>query len=75
MSIFNRRNALLGWLTWVGAKHVMKTKAREAVPGTVEGTKRPNKGAIAAGIAAVAGVLLFWRRTRSDDELPPPAGE
>jgi hypothetical protein len=75
MSIFNRRYALLGWLTWVGAKQVAKMKAREAVPGTVEGTRRPNKGAIAAALAAAAGVLLFWRHKKSDDALPPPAGE
>ena len=49
MSIFNRRYAVLGWLTWVGAKTLMKHKAKQAVPGTVEGSKRPNKGAIAAG--------------------------
>ncbi len=53
MSIFNRRYALLGWLTWVGAKTMMKHKAKQAVPGTVEGTRRPNKGAIAAGLAAL----------------------
>ena len=74
MSIFNRRNAVLGWLTWVGAKTVMKHKARQAVPGTVEGTRRPNKGAIAAGVAAVLGVLWFWRKS-SDDEQPPSAAE
>ena len=76
MSIFNRRNAVLGWLAWVGAKTVMKHKARQAVPGMVEGTNRPNKGAIAAGLAAIGGVLWIWRKTSSDDtELPPPAGE
>ena len=74
MSIFNRRYAVLGWLTWVGAKTVVKHKARQAMPGTVEGSKRPNKGAIAAGVAAVVGVLWFWRKS-SDDELPPPAAE
>jgi hypothetical protein len=74
MSMFNRRYALLGWLTWVGAKTVMKHKARQAVPGTVEGSRRPNKGAIAAGLAAVVGVLWFWRKS-SDAEPPPPAGE
>jgi hypothetical protein len=66
MSIFNRRNAFLGWLTWLGAKHFMKEKAKEAVPGKVEGTRRPNKGAIVALLAAVGGVLWFWRR--SDDD-------
>ena len=75
MSIFNRRNALTGWLTWLVAKRVLKKKARDAVPGTVEGSKRPNKGAIATGIAALGGLLWFWRRKSSDDELPPPAGE
>jgi hypothetical protein len=74
MSIFNKRYAVLGWLTWVGAKTVMRRKARQAVPGTVEGTKRPNKGAIAAGVAALVGALWFWRKS-SDDELPPTAAE
>jgi len=74
MSIFNKRYAVLGWLTWVGAKTVVKHKARQAVPGTVEGSKRPNKGAIAAGVAAVVGVLWFWRKS-SDDEQPPPPDE
>jgi hypothetical protein len=76
MSIFNKRYAILGWLTWVGAKTVMKHKARQAVPGTVEGTKRPNKSAIAAGLAAVGGILRFWRKRSSDDaELPPSPAE
>jgi hypothetical protein len=73
--MFNRRYAILGWLTWMGAKTVMKRKARQAVPGTVEGTKRPNKGAIAAGVAAVVGVLWFWRKSSDDDEQSLPAGE
>ena len=74
MSMFNRRYALLGWLTWIGAKTVLKHKARQAVPGTVEGSRRPNKGAIAAGLAAVVGVVWFWRKS-SDDEQPPPPDE
>jgi len=73
MSIFNRRYAVLGWLTWIGAKTVMKHKAKQAVPGTVEGTRRPNKGAIAAGLAAVGSVLWFWRRKSSSDQPPPGA--
>jgi len=75
MSIFNRRNALLGWLTWLGVKTAAKQKARQALPGVVEDSKRPNKGAIATAVAAVVGVLWFWRKTSSSDELPPPAGE
>ena len=68
MSIVNRRNAVLGWLTWLTAKRVLKKKAKEAVPGTVEGTKRPNKGAIVSLLAVVGGALFFWRRSSGDDE-------
>ena len=72
MSILNRRNAMLGWLTWLTAKRVMKKKAKDALPGTVEGTKRPNKGAIVSALAAVGGALWFWRRKGDDDS---PAGD
>ena len=69
MIIFNRRNAAMGWLSWIVAKRVLKKKAKEAVPGTVEGSKRPNKTAIASMLAAVGGALWFWRR-KSDDDQP-----
>ncbi len=68
MSIVNRRNAVIGWLTWLTAKRVLKKKAKDAVPGTVEGTKRPNKGAIVSALAAVGGALWFWRRKSGDDD-------
>ncbi len=68
MSIVNRRNAVVGWLTWLTAKRVIKRKARAAVPGTIEGTNRPNKGAIATGVAALGGLVWFWRRKSSSDE-------
>jgi LPXTG-motif cell wall-anchored protein len=29
---------------------------------------RPNKGAIATGLAAVGGALWFWRKRRPDDD-------
>ena len=74
MSIFNKRNAVVGWLTWITAKRVLKRKAREAVPGTVEGSKRPNKSAIATGLAAIGGALWFWRRKGSNDQQPPTSG-
>jgi hypothetical protein len=74
MSIFNRRNAVMGWLSWLVAKRVVKRKAKDAVPGTVEGSRRPNKGAIATALATVGGLLWFWRKKGSNDELPP-AGE
>ena len=59
MSIVNRRNAVLGWATWQVAKRYAAYKARRADEGG------PNKRAIAAaGAAALAGSLLFWRKVR-----------
>jgi len=68
MGILNKRNAVLGWAAWTVGKNVMKVKARTAVPGRTNDSMRPNKGAIAAGVLAVGGALLFWRRKRDDDE-------
>jgi len=65
MGIVNKRNAALGWLTWTLGKRVAKRKAKAAVPA-VEGGK-PNKPALAAGIAALAGALLFWRKAKKRD--------
>ena len=61
-SILNKRNAVIGWLTLSVGKRVAKRKARQAVPA-VEGGK-PNKPAIAAGLAGLMGVLMFWRKLR-----------
>ena len=75
MGIFNKRNAAVGWLSWIVAKRVLKKKAKDALPGTVEGSKRPNKGAIATLLAAVGGALWFWRKQSSDDEPQPPVAD
>lgn len=65
MGIVNKRNALLGWLTWTVGKRAAKKKAKAAVPA-IEGG-RPNKPAVglAAGLAALGGVLFFWRKKKS----------
>jgi hypothetical protein len=67
MGIVNKRNAVLGWGVWQVGKRMAKHKAKSAVPGRVEDSRRPNKGAILTGLAAVGGALWFWRR-RGDDE-------
>jgi hypothetical protein len=74
MAIFNKRNAVVGWLSWIVAKRVLRKKAKDALPGTVEGSKRPNKGAIATLAAALGGLLWFKRRKSSNDDVPPAAG-
>ena len=62
MGLVNRRNAVLGWTVWQVGKRVAKRKAKDAVPGRVDDSMRPNKGAIAATIATIGGALWFWRR-------------
>ena len=68
MGVVNRRNAVLGWTAWKFGKRMLKRKAKGAVPGTVEGTRRPNASAIASGVAALAGALWFWRKRKTDEE-------
>jgi LPXTG-motif cell wall-anchored protein len=69
MGVFNKRNAVLGWGVWQVSKIAAKRKARAAVPGRSGDSMRPNKGAIAAGLAAVGGALFFWRKRRSGDDV------
>jgi hypothetical protein len=70
MGILNKRNAVLGWGVWQIGKRVAKKKAKDAIPGRVDDSKRPNKGAMVSALAAVGGALWFWRRRRDDDETP-----
>lgn len=67
MAILNKRNAVLGWTAWQVAKRVGKRKAKEAVPGRVENTRRPNKGAVVSALAALGGIVWFWRRRAGDE--------
>lgn len=68
MTIFNKRNAALGWATWAVGKRFARKKAKSAVPGVEEG--RPNKGLILSTLAAAGAVVFFWRRKRSDETAP-----
>jgi LPXTG-motif cell wall-anchored protein len=68
MSIVNKRNAVLGWLTWNVGKRVARRKAKSAVPAIEDG--KPNRPAVglAAMLAALGGILFFWRKKKSDGE-------
>ena len=68
MGIFNRRNALVGWAAWEIGKRMLKKKARSAVPGTAEGSRRPNLPALLLAGAAAAGALAFWRSHSGGDD-------
>jgi hypothetical protein len=65
MSIVNRRNAVLGWLTWEAGKRVAARKARSALPSVEEG--KPNKGLILSLLAAAGAVVFFWQRKGGDE--------
>ena len=66
--VFNRRNAAVGWVTWMVGKRVLKKKAKDAVPGIDAQTRKPNKSAIALLIASAVGVLTFWKKRSGNDE-------
>ena len=70
MSIVNRRNAVLGWVVWETGKRMAKRKAKSVVPTseTVSGARK--KSALAAVVAAVAGVAMFWRRRSAREPAP-----
>ena len=67
MGVFNRRNAAVGWVTWMVGKRVLKKKAKDAVPTIDPESKKPNKSAIALLIASAVGVATFWRKRSGDD--------
>ncbi len=67
MSVFNRRNAAVGWLAWAVGKRVLKRKAKDAVPSIDLESKKPNKSAVALLIAGAVGVATFWRSRTGDD--------
>ena len=71
MGIMNRRNAVLGWTVWQVGKRAAKKKAKSALPTVESGTKRPNKPAIIAALAALGGALMFWRKKGSDGGTTP----
>jgi hypothetical protein len=65
MGIFNKRNALLGWLAWKVGKGAAKKKAKSAVPGKSQSSGK-GKPALLAGIAAALGSVVWLRRKRKD---------
>ena len=65
MGMFNKRNAMLGWLAWKVGKGVAKKKAKGVVPGRSQASGK-GKPALLAGIAAALGSAVWLRRKRKD---------
>jgi hypothetical protein len=58
MGIVNRRNAVVGWAVLKVGKRAARKKAQDVAPSARTG------GVAAGGLAALGGLLLFWRRKR-----------
>lgn len=70
MGIMNKRNAVLGWLTWTAGKRIAKKKVKGAVPGKSQSSSK-RKPALFAGIAAaIGGAALLKRRRKSGGDHP-----
>jgi hypothetical protein len=68
--VFNRRNAVMGYIAWQGWKKVLKMKARSTVPSVDPETKKPNRSAIALLVAGALTVATL-KRKRSGGESEP----
>jgi len=68
MSVFNRRNAAVGWVALAVGKRVLKRKAKNAVPSIDPESKKPNRSAIALLLASGVGALTFWKKRSGGGE-------
>ncbi len=62
MGILNRRNAVVGWVVLKLGKRAAKRKAQDALPSAKTG------GGIAGALAALGGLVFFWRRRSGGGE-------
>ncbi len=66
--VFNRRNAVMGYIAWQGWKEVVKMKARSTVPSVDPETKKPNKSALAlAVLGALTLATVKLKRSGADE--------
>jgi hypothetical protein len=63
MTVFTKRNAMIGWTTWMVSKQIFKGKA-----GRAGGRSKKSIAAATAALAAVAGVVFFWRSRQGHGE-------
>jgi hypothetical protein len=68
MAIFNRRNAVVGWVVLQAGKRALKRKAQPLVPAVDPETKRPNRSAVALLLTAAVATGTLWRRRSTEEE-------
>jgi len=67
--VFNRRNAVMGYIAWQGWKKVLKMKARSSVPSVDRASKKPNRSAIVLMVVGAATVVAVKvKRTQGELE-------
>ena len=67
MSVFNRRNATVGWLALLVGKRVLKRKAKAAARAVDAEARRPRHKVAALLLTAGVGAAAFLRRRPDDD--------
>jgi hypothetical protein len=75
-SVFNRRNAFIGWLTVVFGRKLVALKLKSAPEPEPKVSGKAKKGAIAVLVAGAVGVATFLRlrsRGGDDDAADTPA--
>ena len=67
MAIVNKRNAVLGWAVWKIGKRAIKRKTKAVVPHVASDGGGAARPVLLAALAALGGVLLFWRYKSGSD--------
>ena len=67
MTIVNRRNAVLGWLTWSVGKRVVAKKAKGVMPSSSDGGSGKKTVKAVAVLVTAAGAVVFWKKVKRRD--------
>ena len=69
MSMFNRRNAALGWLALLLGKRMLKRRAKAAPEAVEPKARRSHRKLFALVVAGAVGAAAFFRRRGGGDSV------